>query len=251
MDNFYEKHNGGFNSFEVRNLEFPLAADEFFKIIFVSEGVLQVSTALESFELFEGDCRIFFPGEVHAAYTYDKSVCKIVTFGTDCCEDFFAAVFGKIQQNGIFKLEGDIDYLESISAEEDYYMNKSNLYAILASYTKKVSLIKNTNKNSEFIAFVSNFVRKNCTQEITLKDLAENLGYGYNYTSSLFKKSFKCNFLFFVNQHRLAEAEKMLHSRPDLSITDIAFECGFNSLRSFDRNFQAQKGVSPKEFRGS
>ncbi len=249
MDNSYEIYNGGFQKYEVRNLEFPLASNDFFKIIFVESGVLQISTADESFELYAGECRFFFPGEVHSAFTYETNLCKILNFETSACEDFFAMTFGLTQKNGIFKLEGDIDYFDSIEKENNAFMNKSNLYAILASFKDKVVLKKVQNKDTEFISYVSNYVRKNCTSEITLQTLADKLGYGYNYVSALFKKNFKCNFLFFVNQHRIAIAEKLLHTRPDLSVTDIAFECGFNSLRSFDRNFMIAKGETAKSYR--
>ncbi|MFI3166874.1 MAG: helix-turn-helix domain-containing protein [Bacillota bacterium] len=249
MDNYYE-NDIWFTKEEFHNLEFPLSSVEYFKIIFVSRGVLQITTADDSFELFEGDCRFFFPGEVHSAFTYDNNVCEIVSFPTSACEDFFAMVFGRQQVGGVFKLDSDIDYFESISADADVFFNKANLYALLHSFVGKVVISDAKSKDGEFVAYVTNFVRKNCKDDISLASLAENLGYGYNYVSTLFKKNFKCNFLFFVNQHRIAIAEEMLKSQPDMTITEIAFECGFNSLRSFGRNFQMHKGIAPSESRG-
>ena len=35
------------------------------------------------------------------------------------------------------------------------------------------------------------------------------------------------------------------------SITDIAFECGFNSVSSFNRSFKKVKGISPREFKNA
>ncbi|MFI3129174.1 MAG: AraC family transcriptional regulator [Bacillota bacterium] len=247
MDNFYE-NNKNIKKFEVRNLEFPLSSENLFKIIYVESGELQISTADDSFELFGGDTRLFFAGEIHSAFTYDTCVCKIITFPPSFAPDFAEEVENQSQGSGIFKLDSDIDYFESIDESADVYMNKSNLYAILSSFFDKVRLRKSQSGDREFITEVSGYIKENCKDEVTLENLAEHLGYGYNYTSALFKKNFKCGFSFFVNQHRIAMAENLL-LQTHLSVTDIAFECGFNSLRSFSRNFQLHKEMSPREFR--
>ncbi len=247
MDNSYDSKNI-IKKFEVRNLEFPLTSEDIFKIIYVESGSLQISTADDSFELYEGDTRVIFAGEIHSAFTYDTSVCKIITFPPSFAADFASEVAQQRQVLGIFKLDSDIDYFESIGENEDYYMNKSHLYAFLSSFLKKVQLRKAPTADREFVAEVSNYIKENCNKDVTLAQLSNHLGYGYNYASALFKKNFKCGFMFFLNQHRIAMAENLLLSTK-LSVTDIAFECGFNSLRSFSRNFQLHKDISPREYR--
>jgi AraC-like DNA-binding protein len=52
----------------------------------------------------------------------------------------------------------------------------------------------------------------------------------------------------FISAMRLDEA-KRLHMNSNLSITDICFEVGYNSLSTFTRRFTQQVGLGPREFR--
>lgn len=55
----------------------------------------------------------------------------------------------------------------------------------------------------------------------------------------------------FVNEYRIEEVKKLLLSPSKLTITGMAFECGFNSQATFQRTFKQFTGLSPKEFQQS
>jgi AraC-like DNA-binding protein len=52
----------------------------------------------------------------------------------------------------------------------------------------------------------------------------------------------------FLNQCRLERAAQQLRSRPELSITEIAFANGFNSSQYFATCFRRRFRVSPSHF---
>ncbi|PTX03506.1 hypothetical protein DDE23_10180 [Pararhodobacter aggregans] len=54
----------------------------------------------------------------------------------------------------------------------------------------------------------------------------------------------------YILDRRLAHAAEMLRARPDASITDVAFDCGFSSSSYFSRAFAARYGASPRAWRG-
>jgi len=54
-----------------------------------------------------------------------------------------------------------------------------------------------------------------------------------------------------VMSQRLVEARHLLGKSPPLSVTDIAFACGFNSLSAFYRAFRNQHGMTPSDYRAS
>ncbi|MBQ4388242.1 MAG: AraC family transcriptional regulator [Prevotella sp.] len=53
----------------------------------------------------------------------------------------------------------------------------------------------------------------------------------------------------FINNCRLDHARRLLISRPDMSISDIATASGFGLRTTFTRNFKARHGLTPSEFR--
>ncbi|HKU99927.1 MAG TPA: AraC family transcriptional regulator [Vineibacter sp.] len=54
-----------------------------------------------------------------------------------------------------------------------------------------------------------------------------------------------------VMNQRLAEARRLLGKSPPLSVTDVAFACGFNSLSAFYRAFRNLHGMTPSDYRAS
>ncbi len=53
----------------------------------------------------------------------------------------------------------------------------------------------------------------------------------------------------YVNNFRIKEFKRrLLESNDNLTITGIAFECGFNSQATFQRTFKAMTNLTPKEF---
>lgn len=53
----------------------------------------------------------------------------------------------------------------------------------------------------------------------------------------------------FINNCRLDHARRLLVSRPDMSIADIAAASGFGVRTTFTRSFKAKHGLTPTEFR--
>ena len=78
--------------------------------------------------------------------------------------------------------------------------------------------------------------------------MAEELGYSYNYLSAYFKTQFGCSYADYVNSFRLEEAVRLL-KRTDKSITQIAFESGFTSIRNFNDVFKKEYSISPLLFK--
>lgn len=54
-----------------------------------------------------------------------------------------------------------------------------------------------------------------------------------------------------VRELRLEKAKRQLVGQPRRSITDLSYECGFNSPTVFGRTFRNAVGMSPREFRAA
>lgn len=81
----------------------------------------------------------------------------------------------------------------------------------------------------------------------TLKEMADFCGYSISRFSALYKEKFgispKQDFL----RARIELAARMLRYT-NASITDIAIDCGFQSIYYFSKHFKDAKGISPREY---
>lgn len=107
-------------------------------------------------------------------------------------------------------------------------------------------LIRNDNYN--FIKDVIIYITKNIENDVTMKEIADNIGYEYHYFSALFHKYFSMNFKSFVNILRVEQAYELL-SKEYNNVTDVCNKCGFASIRNFNRVFKNISGLTPSEYK--
>ena len=88
---------------------------------------------------------------------------------------------------------------------------------------------------------------------LKLDDIVTKLQLPVKQVSSLLNQHIGKNFNDFVNSYRVEEAKQKL-SDPQLSrftIAAIAYDCGFNSLPTFQRCFKQFTGVTPSQYQNN
>ncbi|MDD6136194.1 MAG: AraC family transcriptional regulator [Lachnospiraceae bacterium] len=100
--------------------------------------------------------------------------------------------------------------------------------------------------SERFTSFL-NYVDIHYAEEITLDDAAKAIGFSKYHFTRIFKQHTGFTFHEYLNHKRIQVAQSLLAA--DLSITDIAFQTGFNNLTSFCRCFKKYAGTSPSEYR--
>jgi AraC-like DNA-binding protein len=95
---------------------------------------------------------------------------------------------------------------------------------------------------------MSMFIAKNYTKGIRTREVSDFLGLHPDYANAIFKKAFRCSIGEYIKMEKITEAQRRL-IKTDHSITDIAYDCGFNSISSFNCAFKAINGCTPREFR--
>ncbi len=83
---------------------------------------------------------------------------------------------------------------------------------------------------------------------MSLDTLSRNLGINRYDISRIFNTVLKTSLPVYINSLRLDKAVHLLRST-SLSITTIALECGYDSLRNFNRQFSKNFQVSPRTYR--
>lgn len=87
--------------------------------------------------------------------------------------------------------------------------------------------------------------------DLSLSQLAEEIGITSHYLSQVINEKFKLNFFDFINGYRV-EAFKERIADPgysNYSFLGIALECGFNSKSAFNRIFKQVTGLTPSQYK--
>jgi len=86
-------------------------------------------------------------------------------------------------------------------------------------------------------------------EELTLKDLAEELSITPPQLTQILNGRLATNFNNFVNQYRIRESKMLLIDEPERSVISIAFMVGFNTKSSFYNAFSRFTGTTPQDYR--
>lgn len=85
-------------------------------------------------------------------------------------------------------------------------------------------------------------------REITLTSVARIAALGPTSFSRWFKQATSKSFIECLTEIRLGHAYRLL-TETGRNVTEIAFDCGFNSVSHFNHRFQQVRGMTPSEFR--
>ena len=95
---------------------------------------------------------------------------------------------------------------------------------------------------------VLKYIRDNFDKDVTLEDMSAVAGFSCKYFCKFFKDMTGTTPINYLLTYRIERAARKLLGS-DLSVTQIAFDCGFNDLSYFIKTFKAFKNTSPKEYR--
>ncbi len=105
-------------------------------------------------------------------------------------------------------------------------------------------------KNADVIRKAVHYMRRCCTEKVSLDDVAKVVYLSPTYFSKMFKSEMGCSFNTYLNRLRV-EKSKHLLLQADLRLADIACMSGFEDQSYFTKVFKRVTGVSPHYFRTS
>jgi AraC-like DNA-binding protein len=95
---------------------------------------------------------------------------------------------------------------------------------------------------------VLNYIHTHLDRDLSLTELAEVINISPTYFASLFKQAIEISPHQYVIQQRVEQAKLML-SKTDLEIADIALQVGFSSQSHLTQQFKRMTGMTPKQVR--
>ena len=95
---------------------------------------------------------------------------------------------------------------------------------------------------------ILSYINTNYSENITLEQASERLGFDQSYFCRIFKIATGATFTEYLNFVRICKAENMLLKTHD-SILDISERVGFSSVSYFNRIFKRYRNCSPRFYR--
>lgn len=132
-----------------------------------------------------------------------------------------------------------------------YYDAAVKLLEIFAQHLSMVSnqiVVKRSNAEPPVISKAKHFIAEHQAEDLSLTMVARAVNTSTFYFCKMFKKATGLNFTEYVSRVRIEKAKNLLLN-PNLRISEIAFEVGFQSLTHFNRVFKKITGQSPSGYR--
>lgn len=272
----YRNKTGPFpiNIFNTDVQEFPPHWHERIEIVYVLGDELKIGQNNAVYTLYNRDIFIVGMGEVHY-FLMQPQVCdRIILL-------FEPSIFDELSNilTGIKILNPHIPY-DRNSANSEFSVHRffekqildiqkeklekksgydffigARLYDIAAGivrylpYEKLCSTQLNKQmKKLEILEHVTKYIDENFREEITLADVSKSANFSMYHFTRFFKDTTGMTFGQYLNNYKVSKAVNMLINTSD-SISEISFNSGFNSIKTFNRVFKQVKGCSPSQFK--
>ena len=125
------------------------------------------------------------------------------------------------------------------------------LLSIFAGHLSIMSnriVLQEQNAEPPVIARAKQYIAEHQSEELSLDQVAKSVHTSKFYFCKMFKKATGINFTDYLSRVRTERAKNLLLN-PNLRVSEIAYEVGFQSLTHFNRVFKRILGESPTDYR--
>lgn len=224
------------------------------ELILLCEGQTLAYVDRKEYLLKGGDMFVVFPNRVHY-YNRCAGSNDLVLVSPDVCPEFlqyfndFSPVEPIIHgalDNAVIR--GMIDNLtrnrQDVFSEVEM---RGYLLILLSEVLRCIELTPVSGCDNSRAKDVILYCYNNFTDNIMLSSVADALHLSRYYVSHLFSE-LGVGFNEYINSLRIAKAcEKLKNTK--MSVSEIAYEVGFGSIRTFNRAFLKVNGITPRRYR--
>lgn len=230
------------------------------EFLYCIEGTCSIQCDSKVLTMHQGETVAINPLSLHHINT-DSSVkylCLIVKSsffaenGIKADKLLFDDIFSDETANALMKDIYEI-YQKSpsvFSTAEKRLAVLSYVLYICKNYTSKNANSKINSKGYSAILNAVKYINDNFSKKLSLDELSEKANYSKYHFARMFKENTGVTVLEHINRIRCDNARTLLRDT-EKSISEIGFECGFDSPSYFSKSFKEHYGVLPNTYRAS
>lgn len=144
-----------------------------------------------------------------------------------------------------------VDLVEKITSSQNLLSQKGYINVMLGIITKYCKILpppQHIRNEVDFVSSVLEYISANITENITQASIAQAFNYSVSHFSKKFNAIFNCPLNHYLNEVRLTKFLELKELHPDMALTTLIMESGFQSTTSFYRYFAKKLGVPPSKF---
>lgn len=251
---------------------FPTHWHDLMEIIMPLDNTYKATINNQEFFLKQNDILLIFPGELHSFTAKDRFTSFVVQFPyslltniTNFNEHIY--IFNQIRviraEDNTIKHLSSAEILKQMGKinQSHTHFKELRLYEQLLKFFVEIGelCIKDPNvyiptnnfRHTQYIRSfteICSYISNNCNTHISVDEMAKLANLSRYYFLVLFKEFTGETFHTFVVSQRIKKAEALLANH-QMSITEVAYQSGFNSLSTFNRIFQKLHRCSPSEYK--
>lgn len=258
--------------FVEKGFHFPLHYHDAVEIIFVVQGNVQVEVNHQKFSLDQGDWLVIGSHHMHAYEAYSKDVkFYLVLMATDLFRGFshFEDLFHllnpylyQVTRGSWESRSNEINLLLLRLLENNTHQGPGYEVDLVIDFLRLIKELWLTSGflpqdrsvqqklfvNHDFVRGFHHVLFLQYTKGLTLNRAAELMGYSPFHFTRKFKQVMGMGFKEYVNRFMIKQAGIDLEYTTQ-SITEITFNHGFQSIKTFHRIFVEHFGTSPSNYR--
>lgn len=226
------------------------------EMVYVFEGEMTVMADGAPRQLFPGDVCVCFPGVAHGYLERKNARALMLIFPPEISPDFPALLSNSLPANPVLRkkdLPDDVMLcMEQIKREcdeqGDERVLRGYIQVVLSRVLPRIALRDRDPDMDNVVYEIMKYLSLHYAEPVSLCDLSRALGVSQSYLSHTFSQRIGVNFRAYVNTLR-ADRACILLRNSTRTVTDIAYECGFETQRTFNRVFLTQYGMCPSDYR--
>ncbi|MDD3168927.1 MAG: helix-turn-helix domain-containing protein [Eubacteriales bacterium] len=253
---------------------YPAHWHDFLELIAVVKGSVKVKDGFEEHRLYAGDVIVINTDDLHAIYHTDEENLVIIV---DIDMKYFAACYPSVQ-NTIIVCDSNTDKTKYQKQVSEIFLSVLNLYVcsehksspVEAGEIESLGLellqllidnfryfrvnqdrfthIEGNDLHAKTLSGAMDYICRNFRDKITLQDISEEVNFNKYYISHMIKDVFGLSFKEYINMLQAENSEKLLLTSR-MSITEIAYECGFSDVKYYNKHFSRWYHDTPGDYR--
>lgn len=225
------------------------------EIILVTQGTLHMTIQGKEYDIPMGKGVFVPPFSPHSFHSQQKNTCHVLLFSKEIVVFFAKFIATNTPQHHMFAVDpANLHLVDTILSQNHNQTDFISAEAVLAPLCHDVyrNCLFEPRKQSfdDGAVLLLEYINAHFLEEITLESVAKAVGMHPVTVCKHFSRRTGVSFTYHLQYQRCAYAAKCMLTQKK-TVTEIAYEAGFGSIRSFNRAFLTIYGKTPTQYKAA